>query len=368
MKITKKNIKDCDFYSDNDIAWKYNLNSDNFWTEKELRNKVVVMTYHKFSYLLKNCKRNNIDIHFKFDLIICDEIHNLYYFQRMYGENEENVLKNTADWLNLIAINSSNDNLRIVALSATPDKAYKIFPEDKIKPVLKESELKDVKRYSTNGYTFLTVDNIIMDLPKGRGIIFVHHIRTMKKYAEIIHNKYPKLNIQMIWSLKTHEKAKMNGKTEEIMTDEQLKIWDFIFEKEAVPSDIDILFINKSCETCVNINSKVDNDNRNYKINYMVIDTDILDTIFQVRGRYRDDLDLGYHFAMNPTHIYIPNEYLNKWLDKQERDKLCDEINYYDEKGNFKGWPTIKEKLEITRKYEVKCEKKSTNYYEIIPI
>jgi hypothetical protein len=229
-----------------------------------------------------------------------------------------------------------------------------MFPT-KTNKVLNEQDLEIIKRYEDRRrIANLSIDNIVDKLPAGRGIIYTRHIRDMRKYAERIKKKHSNLNVQMIWSL--------NNKKDE-MTSDQYEIWESVLNDEIVPSDIDILFINASCETCVNIRSEIKGDNTNYKIDYMVINSDDEEVAVQVRGRYRDDLDVCYYDANMKKgkltadyeyekYVYVPTHFLNKPLFKDDKEQLCKLINYR-RNGTLMMFPTIKKMLLETGDYEI---------------
>jgi hypothetical protein len=356
---------DCIFYDNHSDLWRWNINNTLMWGHGNIPDKIVVMTYHKLAYLQFWGK----EVLTNFDLIIADEIHNLHKFQTYYKADEPNILRLSELWLRR-AMN--NANVRIVALTATPDRTFKMFPENKTRKVLTADELQELKEYENiTEKVYLSIDNIIEDLPAGRGIIFVYHIREMRKYAEMIKNKYPDLNVNMIWSLNTSESGK------DPMTLEQYEIWASIFNDEVVPSDIDVLFINASCETAINIQSKLAGSDENYKIDYMAIKSFDEDVAVQVRGRYRDDLDLCCFYANMPVKepkpliktINVPPHFLNKPLFKDDIKILCDEINYR-KNGRRQGFPTIKNMLLETSEYDItegrsQKNKKDKIYYEI---
>jgi hypothetical protein len=244
----------------------------------------------------------------------------------------------------------TNNELRIMALTATPKDLYKMYP-GKVEDILSDDEKRDLKHYSTHGETYATIDNLIEGLPTGKGIIYTQRIKNMREYAEKIRAKHSTLNVEMIWS--------MNNEKEQ-MTDEQCGIWASILEDEVVPNDVDVLLINASCETCINIRGTID---------YMIIDSWDLDTIHQVRGRYRDDLKLCYIPSDKPSYIHVPNQFLNIPLFKTEKKELCEAINYR-RNGKLMSFPTIKQMLIDTGDYQITAGRsqkggKDNEYHEI---
>jgi len=90
------------------------------------------------------------------------------------------------------------------------------------------------------------------------------------------------------------------------MTDRQLSIGQYILDNEAIPGDIDILIMNASFGTCINIYGKVDK---------IIIDDSDEDIVIQARGRYRDDLNMLYRKDKNASDVdYIIENWLNRDL------------------------------------------------------
>ena len=108
---------------------------------------------------------------------------------------------------------------------------------------------------------------------------------------------------------------------------------NYIINNAAIPDDIDVLFINKSCETSINIKSHVD---------YMVIHTTELDTKLQAMGRYRGDLDLVYiYWPSENERIELPEEMQNIPLFKEELEVYIYENNIRNSKGELMKTPSF---------------------------
>ena len=71
------------------------------------------------------------------------------------------------------------------------------------------------------------------------------------------------------------------------MTEEQLRVRDYILDKEELPPEYGAVIINKSNETAINIRGRVD---------YIIVHSQEDDVREQVRGRYRGDLDKKHYF------------------------------------------------------------------------
>jgi len=146
---------------------------------------------------------------------------------------------------------------------------------------------------------------------------------------------------------------------EKPMTDEQKKARDYIIEHEEIPDQYDYLIINKSMGTAITLRGKID---------FMVVNGEEKDVVTQVRGRYRDDLDILYiKKADSIPEITVPPQYLGRKLDRKERDQLAALLS---ESISSKpiAWNTM-EKWIIANGYPIKSGKSGKiNYRQIDPI
>jgi hypothetical protein len=109
----------------------------------------------------------------------------------------------------------------------------------------------------------------------------------------------------------------------------------------------------------------------------MIINSYDEDVGVQVRGRYRDDLDLCYYYAnmkvkaQKPLIKYakVPQHFLDRRLYKNDTQNLCNEINYR-KNGRRCYFPTVQKMLLETGEYDIshgrdQKGKKSREYYVI---
>jgi len=125
------------------------------------------------------------------------------------------------------------------------------------------------------------------------------------------------------------------------MNSEQLSVRSNIIHQQKIPENIDILLINAACETGINI--------KNTDISFIIIGSRDKDTITQVRGRLRSDLNLLIIITkdVQDTPNPIPEEYLNRPLTSNEKESLCiDVIRYLSPKGVPYKWKAVKPYLE----------------------
>lgn len=74
-----------------------------------------------------------------------------------------------------------------------------------------------------------------------KGIIYTPRISTIEKCLKILQDRG--IKAQAIWSMYNSEYT---------MSDEQKKLRNTILSTEHIPDDIQVLLINKSCETSIN--------------------------------------------------------------------------------------------------------------------
>ena len=121
------------------------------------------------------------------------------------------------------------------------------------------------------------------------------------------------------------------------MTDEQHRIRRTLIESESFPDNIDVLLINKSCETSINIRPYVD---------YMIIHSTETDTKKQALGRYRGNIDLVYVlWPSESLKFELPVQMLNTPLYKEQLNDFILENNSRNSKGEIMKMPSFEKLL-----------------------
>ena len=269
----------------------------------------------------------------KFDYVVCDELHNLIKWQNIKAKDENgkiltiNILKQTQ---RKIEHTLYNTNAKIIALTATPGKVRKVFKN--IYNVLEPLEYNTLYRYEEkNVFCYSDFVPILNTIPIGtKGIIFFYHISQLKKAETLLVQNGHRTT--SIWSAanKTHT-----------MTDRQKEVITHIIKEQKIPESIDIILINAACETGINIKNK--------DICFVLVHSTNKDTVTQVRGRVRNDLEYLYFLSktITSTPNPVPEEYLNKPLTAKEKEILCvDKIRYLSKKGEPYKWGKTKKYLE----------------------
>ena len=172
-------------------------------------------------------------------------------------------------------------------------------------------------------------------------------ISMMEKYREFLQKRG--INAVSIWS--PHNQHWW-------MSKRQYEVRNYIIENAAVPDDVDVLLINKSCETSINIKSYID---------YIVVHSSDPDIQTQAIGRYRNDLDDLYVYDPELwADIELPEEMLGVPLFKEDIVKLIKEQNMRDGTGRLVGKPTFISYLKDSG-YDVESKKiKGGKRYQII--
>jgi hypothetical protein len=109
-----------------------------------------------------------------------------------------------------------------------------------------------------------------------------------------------------------------------------------------------MVILNASSETGINIHGKVD---------YIIVHNRQEETRTQIRGRYRHDLERLY--LWDNKSFQVPEEFLDCDLSAEQRERLCQIIGIYDDKGRLCKWTTIRKRIEAAG-YSV-AEKRMVN-------
>ena len=300
-------------YSD---EWRETVSDNSPWFGEAIYgNKIVVMTYAKFGVLAEKYPRFGYD----FELILCDEIHSLPKF-RSFTDKEGGRNHHIPAQKRLEEI-VRHGNQMVIALSATPRKALEQmncpFNHITVDDDVRRLETKQIIPYTNK---FKLLDELS---PQDKGIVYITRITGMIDFHKAATAKGFKAIC--VWS--------ENNATHP-MTEEQKEAREYIITKEELPPQYDMVIINASSETGINIYGKVD---------YIVVHHTDEDTQEQIRGRYRKDLDRLYLHDNNA--IQVPEEYLDCELSAERREQLCYDIDIRDDKGRIYKWNTVKKRL-----------------------
>lgn len=323
-----------------DRDWQEIVNNGQVWFGEK---KVVVMTYAKFGVLAERYPK----FAFNFELILCDEIHNLIRFNTFTQSDPKDKRWHAIARTRIEDIILKSEKTKVIGLSATPDRAEREFSSNSI-PVHKVTVDNDVRQFETKAdYNYSNLEYLIDSMPKEKiGLVYVAHIRQMKRLVELI--KAKGLRSVAIWSI--------NNKGYP-MTEEQRDARDYILKNEMLPPEYDVVVINASSETSINIRGKID---------YIVIHSTEEEVRVQVRGRYRDDLEELYVYDRKSS-LEVPPEFLDVRLFTEEKEELCEILRVRDEWGKLMKWTKTKERL-LAEDYTIIEKRYNNRRYAIISI
>lgn len=298
--------------------------------------KIVAMTYAKFGALVDE----DPDFGFQFEVILCDEIHSLPRFSAFLNNNPNDRPLHSIAKKQLEKI-VQRGKVTVIGLSATPKRAMEDL--DCITRIITVDA--DVRRLETMEKIFYTgIDSILPILPQNEtGIIYIARVTQMREICEKLNSMG--FRAVAIWS--KHHTLKM--------TEEQENARQYITHNAAIPPEYNVLIINASSETSINIYGDVD---------YMIIHSQEEEPRIQVRGRYREDLKRLYLLDYSAAPI-VPNEFMGRKLYTAEKKALCETMKLRNKYGAKLKWTGAKPKL-IEAGYAITEAKDSNDHHYAI--
>lgn len=295
---------------------------------------ITVMTYAEYALLVKNYPEDD-RWEYGSCTIVCDEFHNLINFSKWDNNEIHKFAKE------LLFKRFFMNECTVIALSATPEVIFYEY-----KSLVHEIKIDgEIMHYETQLVDYYdNLYDILRQIKKGqKGIIYIPRITQIIKAEEYLRRQGIKTTA--IWSKNNNQYW---------MTDDQLNVREYIIQNQHIPDWVDVLIINKSCETSINIYGQID---------FMIIHSTINDTQEQARGRFRGDLKRLYLLDKEEPsefkEVNLSNKWLYKKLYKEDKDGLCSELGIRDDRGRLVGWTTVK-KILVDNGYIV-SEKKNNN-------
>ena len=332
FQLVTKNPK-AEFYSD---QWRETVSDNSPWFGEAIHgNKIVVMTYAKFGVLAEKYPRLGYD----FELILWDEIHSLPKFRSFQSKSGDNNTHVAAQRRLEEIVN--NSQVLVIALSATPRRADEQLCCE-IRHIKVDEDVRQLETAHTIPYTnkLRLLDELS---PQDKGIVYIGRITGMIEFQKAAAAKG--FRAVCIWS---------ENNTTHPMTEEQRAARQHILSQEEIPPQYDMIIVNASSETGINIHGKV---------NYIVVHNHEPETRIQIRGRYRHDLDRLYLLDYNS--IQVPDEYMDCELSAEQREQLCQIISIRDPKGRIYKWNKVKTRLEAAGYSVIERRHNSKRYYII---
>ena len=331
-----------------DWQWIKVVSEGGIWFEED--NRIAIMSYHKFGMIVAN----DLDFYNRFDYIICDEIHSLIHYRAFDKKPNSCVIA-----LSGLKKAVLNDRTTVIALTATPNAIIENFFYDYNDEIsdgwyvvpIDQSDLRHYEPKKVESFTNLK-EVLRVQSREQTGIVFMEHVKPMIEFEAFA--KELGFSPISLWS---------TANTDHKMSEEQIKARESVVKDSAIPSQYNLLIINKSSETSIKIESHVD---------YMIINNSSWDTQVQVKGRVSNDLETLYLPAEDNMVIVVPERFLNKLLNTAQKEELCEALNIR-RKGNegyYYKWRTISERLRRANSgYRVIQERiDSKRYDRIIPV
>lgn len=317
----------------------------------------IVMTYAKWFYEMNKPEYAEIET------IVCDEIHNLYKYKDKFDkkENKEKGIKECKNYENVIVNlhHNAKKGIQVIGFTATHDRIrrdidflYETLEGNKYNDywnIVDLSKEKNIRRLREN---FVSAFNDISQINYWfartnlfkygkKALIYTDRITTAKEIECYINETFTNLNAISLWSM-NNENHQMNK--------EQKNVRNSVLTTGLIPEPYNILIINGSYETGINI---LDKD-----IEIVIINNSSIDTIIQARSRVRKDIELLMYRVSRTEKsdlpiITVPEEYLNRKLTGIDKKELIKLLDLRDSRKRLLGWSNFK-KILLFNQYEVK--------------
>ncbi|OHR68709.1 hypothetical protein HMPREF3291_08655 [Bacillus sp. HMSC76G11] len=288
----------------------------------------------------------------EYDVIVCDEIHNLIDYQ---------TFNNDVDLSHAIKeLFKEYNKTKIVYFTATPHYLKVLEKEhprlSELLSIIDFSESKEIRRYINKREAYINhLSQVQFQLDEYKQsfeyanlkcLIFTREISAMKKLQEMCENR--NLKPICIWS--------RNNQVME-MDLEQLRVRDYLLKNGRLPEPYNVLIINRALETGINITDK--------DMNLAIVNTTNLTQQIQVRGRIRHDIDLlvvrTKDQKLPEVRIDLDEKYLDVELTKEEVEEIIVELNLKNKKNQYVTVSKFRQILE-SYKYNVRTKRKTENY------
>ena len=158
----------------------YDYNTKHIWGEQRADNMMPVMTYSGLgSELRKNSKGFRLS---DYEYIICDEMSNLVRYQDYEGNNI-NLIATEMKLREIVA----EGKVKVIALSATPQKIREHFPDLYYNVPYDNSDLRRLETFHDLPYSCSTktiLERIAQEPNRMTGILYTTQVRDMIDYIK----------------------------------------------------------------------------------------------------------------------------------------------------------------------------------------
>lgn len=124
------------------------------------------------------------------------------------------------------------------------------------------------------------------------------------------------------------------------MSTYQLECLDSIVKESLIPEELDILVINASLQTGVNIKNK--------DIDWVLVNSTNETTQVQARSRVRKDIEVLFlktNEKIKINEILLDDKWLNRPLTSKDKQELSIEVGIFDERGRLIKWKGLSKQL-----------------------
>lgn len=263
---------------------------------------------------------------------------------------EENSLNLAA--MKALLCAARNKDIMTVGISATPEDApgWREWADMPFNDICVAENVRHYTEHRTVHYG--NVDAVIRSLPKGEKTLFyATHIRDIKRFMTACEQN--SLKCGAVWS--------MNNK-DYPLSEEQLKLRDIIIKEQKFPDGLDVLLINKSMETSINIKTPVEN---------VVVYSEKYSTQVQARGRIRNDIECFYVLDQASREVNLLDKaiqpYIGVPLDVPKKKEFVTIVGLKDKQGHKTGWTTLKKAL-IECGCTVSITRIGTKNYDVVTL
>ena len=300
-----------------------------WWEQDGMR----VMTYAAFGYAIQYERQEGTyqpERWWSKGALIClDElsqgVHQAYY---------EKGMNPTMFALRELVKRTRDESNTVVTLSATPKPAvnyFKFWNNVDINIVKSTLGLHGYETKTITGY--IDLDSLLMSLDDTqRGLIFISTIERIISAVSLLEGRG--IHAVGIWSTKNKDHP---------LNEEQQEAIRSLVSDEKLPEDIQVLIMNTAYETGLNIRPEKS------RLDYIVVHNSNDDTVTQVRGRYRGDLDTLYRRVkpdgceefIRPVDDSLIAPFLGMRLGKNDKRMLMEALNFRDDRGRLIGWTKV---------------------------
>lgn len=296
--------------------------------------QVEVMCYKSFG---KKVRFNN-NIIKEYDVIFCDEVHNLIDYQSF---NDDTDLSHA-----IKELFKQYDDTKIYYFTATPYYLELLKKQckdvDKFVKTLDLTKDIEVKRYTELVKdTFTSYQQIPAIMERfdsafrydgKKALIYTNSIESMRNIKDLLIESNDIFKPVCIWSMNNEENP---------LFDYQKEVREHLLNTGTLLEPYNVLIINRATETGVDIVDK--------NMMYCIINTTNKTEQIQARGRLRHDIiELRLRDKTTKKVLmqsYDINPYLNKPLTKTGKDELCQNMKMYDDRGRLMKWTSISKEL-----------------------